>query len=156
MDRDESTTPEDLDRPEGNDLREHLGWLREAYLERGLTQQEIADRFGCCQHHVSVVLRENDIPTRSSEDYIERGMYLKTWSKGYERIYSGKDRIYHHRLLAVAMYGIDQVVGKDVHHRNSIPWDNRPENIEIIDVGEHMSKHAKQRTVERDEMGRFA
>jgi len=46
-----------------------------------------------------------------------------------------------HRLLAVAEYGFDAVADMDVHHKNGIPWDNRPVNIEPMDHGEHTKLH---------------
>lgn len=49
-----------------------------------------------------------------------------------------------HRLLAVAEYGLDAVAGMDVHHKNGIPWDNRPENIELLTRSEHMRTHRLQ------------
>jgi len=56
-----------------------------------------------------------------------------------------------HRLAAVAWYGFDEVVGKDVHHKNNIPWDNREENLEPMTPSEHMEHHAKY--IERNEQG---
>ena len=52
----------------------------------------------------------------------------------------------HHRLLAVAEYGFDAVAGNDIHHKNGVPWDNRPANIEPIDPCEHSRIHAKEQT----------
>jgi hypothetical protein len=48
-----------------------------------------------------------------------------------------------HRLLAVAEFGADAVADKVVHHKNGIPWDNRPDNIELLDRAEH-SRHHRQ------------
>ncbi|GAA0305616.1 hypothetical protein [Halarchaeum salinum] len=54
----------------------------------------------------------------------------------------------HHRLLAVvACYDADQPLGevlddlrgKDVHHRSGVEWDNRPGNLEVLDHGRHAS-----------------
>lgn len=50
------------------------------------------------------------------------------------------------RLLAVAEHGFDAVgPGVDIHHKNGIPWDNRPANIEVIDKGEHAALHSTGR-----------
>lgn len=55
---------------------------------------------------------------------------------------TGNEKVYHHRLLAVAKYGIDAVTDMNVHHKNEIPWDNRMENITLIPHDEHRRKHA--------------
>ena len=43
-------------------------WLRERYVEEGLTQKEISNLCDCCQHTISVWLRKHDIQTRCSRD----------------------------------------------------------------------------------------
>jgi len=48
-----------------------------------------------------------------------------------------------HRLLLVAEYGVDAVVGKHVHHKNEIPFDNRIENLELLDPEEHSRHHSE-------------
>jgi len=53
----------------------------------------------------------------------------------------GKQYVRIHRLLAVATYGYDEVVGKEVHHKNEIKWDNRPENIVPVTSEEHRRMH---------------
>ena len=64
-------------------------------------------------------------------------------------------RVLVHRLVAIAEHGVDEVVGKVVHHRNSIPWDNRPENLEVLSRGEHARHHYEAGDVQHIE-GRFA
>ncbi|WP_394297586.1 HNH endonuclease [Halorubrum sp. BV1] len=48
-------------------------------------------------------------------------------------------------MLAVSEYRFDSVHNMDVHHQNGIPWDNRPENIELISKEEHDRHHANER-----------
>lgn len=64
---------------------------------------------------------------------------------GYERWRlwdAGKDAYFYvHRLTAIAEYGIDAVKGMHVHHRNRIPWDNRPENLELLPPDRHCIRH---------------
>lgn len=42
-----------------------------------------------------------------------------------------------HRLAAVAWFGYDTVVGKDVHHRVPIPWLNVESNLTPVPSPEH-------------------
>lgn len=67
--------------------------------------------------------------------------------EGYERWRAyDTDGVYDslmvHRLLAALEWGLDAIRGKHVHHKNGIPWDNRVENLEIVDPGEHQKIHA--------------
>jgi len=79
---------------------------------------------------------------------VGHGVGVKTRVDGYEMIdrqYKGERvAIPHHRLLAVAKYGISAVEGMDVHHKNGIRWDNRPENIELLTRSEHARIHNRQ------------
>jgi len=63
-----------------------------------------------------------------------------------------------HRLVAVAEYGYDEVVGKEIHHKNKHPLDNRPENLVPLEKGLHKKADAisqvKMSTSE-DEFGRL-
>ena len=62
-----------------------------------------------------------------------------------------------HRLIAVAKYGLDNVVDKEVHHKSGHGLDNRPENLELIDSSNHRKKHRSDQTFKfsRDESGKF-
>lgn len=75
----------------------------------------------------------------------ERPVSFYTDRDGYEQwatVACGEQKITSvHRLLAVAEYGFDAVVGQDVHHENEVPWDNRPENISLMDPGDHIRHH---------------
>ncbi|MBV9282450.1 MAG: helix-turn-helix transcriptional regulator [Chloroflexi bacterium] len=47
----------------GKGVKEALdaGTLRELYLERGLTQAQIASRYGCTPQYISLLLAEYDL-----------------------------------------------------------------------------------------------
>lgn len=70
--------------------------------------------------------------------------YLTHHSQGYEEIRHWQQRIYVHRLAAIAWFGFDAVDGHHVHHKNRIPWDNREENLEVMTESEHRSHHTKE------------
>lgn len=89
---------------------------------------------GLNTNHVGVTLENKRSPVPERTD-----------DRGYERWdvndLGERYTVTVHRLLAVAEFGLDAVVGKDVHHINELSWDNRPENIELIDHAEHASMH---------------
>lgn len=134
---------------------EDTDWLREKYKNEGLTTYDIGDELGCSPSYVGAKLREAGIERHS------RGYGKKTdhptfdFSHSYVRVTSHSpdgeggqitESIRLHRLLAVSEYGFDEVCGMDVHHKNGIPWDNRPENIELIEHGEHSRAHNLRET----------
>lgn len=99
--------------------------------------------------------RLDDIPDDRHEcPECERPVSFRTRTDGYE-YWHGQDAggvffILHHRLLAVAEYGLDVVRGADVHHGKEnasrlppveIPWTNWRENIEVMGKSEHASHH---------------
>jgi len=135
--------------------------LVDLYHGRGLTTREIADELGCTNGTVSKWLDEHGIETRDNwvagveaakrANRLER-VTLRSLPSGYE-YWSSKEWqsdgdgrkseiVYVHRLLAVAKFGFDAVDGADVHHKNGIPWDNRPGNIELLEPEEHGHLHS--------------
>ena len=107
--------------------------LRRLWCEKGLTQEEVSNRL-----HTSVRTVQRWI----SRHGISKKQHLQTkWVNGYH-ILRHKDgeanrKVRIHRLVAVAEYGIDAVKDKDVHHKNGVRWDNRPDNLELLEPDEH-------------------
>lgn len=126
--------------------------LRRLYHEKGLSGREIADRLDCGQRTVFRwmekfgIEREDKIEALKHHHRVEYADYRMKDDGHYIwlAVYEGKnEQMYVGRLLAVAEYGIDAVKGKHAHHKNGIPWDNRPGNIELMSPGEHTSHHCQ-------------
>lgn len=128
--------------------------LRELYVEKKLSTIKIADRLDCSPNTVRKYLKENGIEIRSQRESLKytlghdpRAVTLNVQPNGYVRwVYTykgdGPHNVYVHRLLAVAEYGFDAVAEMEVHHKNEIPWDNRPDNIEPKTTADHSVHHS--------------
>lgn len=124
--------------------------LREMYIDDRMSPKEISDELGV---HFSTIYRRLDRHGIERESRVR----FNTVGDGYEEARDpSDDRVYIHRLLAVAEYGFDAVVDSDIHHSNGVSWDNRPSNIEPIDHADHTKRHKSGLTQPRDESGRFA
>lgn len=125
--------------------------MRELYVEKQLSITQTAEELGCGATTVRDWLENHGIETRSISEgqQIIHGtdshVSYQTHVRGHE-MWRGsyKDEtfdVYVHRLLAVAEWGFDAVADNDVHHKNGIPWDNRPENLEVMRHGAHSVHH---------------
>jgi len=137
-------------------------WLRKQYIEKKRSAIDIADE---CDVHVDTIykrLEEFDIERRSikeatgiSDTIGFEGREHPAWHEHVTFYTHGRDNyevwqhnwegeqtsVFVHRLLAVAEYGLDALEDKQVHHKNGIKWDNRPENIELLSSSEHTKLH---------------
>lgn len=126
--------------------------MEELYLDRLMSQQEIATNFdnNITQAGVGYWLDKHNIEKRSRSE-AARVRWLKelptlriNWL-GYLhwKVKFGDEWSFVsvHRLLAVSEYGFDEVKDKVVHHKNGVPWDNRPDNIELMTAAEHAVHH---------------
>lgn len=123
--------------------------LRHLYYEEKMSIGDIASKLDCTRDKVRYWMDKHDVERRSQLEAIRIKnpvVKMSTGAHGYERFqHQHKNesfRVQHHRLLAVAEYGIDSIDGKVIHHKNEIPWDNRIENIEPMTRAEHASEHS--------------
>jgi len=122
-------------------------YLRQKYHDEGLSLSELADEIGCWKGSVGKAMDRFGIERRSTKS----NPSIHTNSYGHEYVSSKDDSVYIHRLLAISEYGTETVKDRDVHHINGIPWDNRPENIEVLSREEHNREHLP----DRDNNGQF-
>ncbi|AGM11847.1 HNH endonuclease [Haloarcula californiae tailed virus 2] len=115
--------------------------LHELYHEQGLEQQEIAQEYGVHQSTVSRWMDRHDVQARHQRETHATVPSLRQHRRGYEFWEHCGEYVYVHRLLAVAEYGLEVVAGQHVHHVNGVPWDNRPENLEVLKPGTHHARH---------------
>lgn len=109
--------------------------LRRLYHDKGLSGREMAERLDCGQQTVFRWMekfgidREDKIEALKEHKRVEYANYRMDRDGHYVWLaaYEGKnEKMYVGRLLAVSKYGTDAVEGMHAHHKNGIPWDNRP------------------------------
>lgn len=118
--------------------------LREMYVEQGMSTTAIADHFGVTFPTVLRYMEKHGIERRERWCGNGPSVSLHTRPGGYEVINSSGHTVLAHRLLAVAYHGFGALDGMHVHHRNGIPWDNRPENLEVLTPAEHRGRHSEK------------
>lgn len=125
--------------------------LRKEYVKKERTSESLADEYDTTQKTINQLLKRSGIERRDNHSESCRALLGKpatfeTMETGYERWRcnsgDGCDRVYVHRLLAVAEFGNVELGDVQVHHKNGIPWDNRSDNIELKDPKEHGRMHA--------------
>ncbi len=52
--------------------------------------------------------------------------------------------VYEHRVIAEQIVGRCLDKNEIVHHKNGKRWDNRPENLEVMDKNEHAKMHGQR------------
>lgn len=148
------------------DLKRDRPWknkekLKELYVEKRKTSEEVAEELNCSPKTILDWLKKFEINVRRSGQ-LQTPVHHYFNNQGYEHIRTHVDGnlkdISVHRLVAVAEYGVSILKEDDlvVHHKNGVKWDNRPQNLEIMEESEHLSKHAMERERTRDSRGRFA
>jgi transposase-like protein len=131
---------------------QNADWLYEQYVEKDKSMPQIERETGVNSGTIYYWIEKHDIKTRDRIDEVKRKRRVEwanyhTNSHGHPRWKAtngdnNEDIVYVHRLLAVSEWGFDHVAGKDVHHKNGVPWDNRIDNLEPMKTGDHMSHHS--------------
>lgn len=120
--------------------------LRELHREKKYSVPEIADGFDCDESTIRKFLRRYQIPMRDTRggDPLDPVPFRQIIShrQPYEAWDDSGNVVLVHRLIAVAEEGFAAVCGKVVHHRNNIPWDNRPANLQVMTRSEHSEVHS--------------
>jgi len=131
--------------------------LRDLYVDEGLSMEAVAEKLGCAQKTVHKWIHQHGIQITDPRGRGVKGRRIPGFPAAFGHRKSGSETVTYevwrdsqdvvtvHRLLAVAEYGFD-ALDRDVvvHHENGIGWDNRPENIELMDHSEHSRLHAVQ------------
>jgi transposase-like protein len=131
--------------------------LRQMYKENSI--RDISDQLDVSTSTIYYWMDKHDIETDPHPKDKPLTPHVKAGdsNNGYEvwqtNINGSVKTVKHHRLLAVAEYGLEKVKDKNVHHINEIPWDNRVDNIKLMSRKNHGIHHAK--TQAREENGNF-
>jgi DNA-binding transcriptional MerR regulator len=158
--------PQSEYRPKNPQKYHDKEWLRKEYVEKRNSIVEIGEKCGVAGETIRRWLEKSGIERRNRseatavewEDNAERRKSQSEWLSEKRRTIHASiftrdtgyvcagcgvcgDQVRMHRLLAVAKYGFEAVEEKDVHHKNEIKWDNRPDNVELLSRSEHMQHH---------------
>lgn len=130
-------------------------WLVDQYIKQGKSMDRIAKEQKVNSGTVYYYIDKHDINTRDRIEAVKNACrvgyanYHMT-SDGHMRwkttVAENEEKaVYVARLLAVAEFGFEAVRDKEVHHKNGIPWDNRPGNVKPLSPGNHSRHHNKGR-----------
>lgn len=128
--------------------------LEKLYIEDNMTQSEIADKFGCSVSTLSYWFNKHGIKTRGAEYYQKRQPVSHRFddTTGYEKwrtsINNERCTVMVHHLILISEGHDPHIVFSDeydTHHKNNHRFDNRPENLELIEKSKHGKIHAKER-----------
>lgn len=136
-----------------NKLYQDEGLVRYLYHEKQWTQKKIAEFCDCPISTLSHWFGKFGIKARSPKWYKLRTppSHVIDQTTGYEKIRTkdGEKRstvMIHHLVLIAEGEDPHDVFSDeiDTHHKNNIPWDNRPSNLETMEKREHGMLHWKE------------
>ncbi len=127
--------------------------IRRLYWDEGLSVRGVASELGKPKSTIDKYMRELDIPRRDRLEAAGEGVGMYTGKRGYEFLYvtspEGSKEVRVHSLVAIANGSAPSEIfgshdGVVVHHRNGVPWDNRPDNLETMTQSAHASLHGRE------------
>lgn len=129
--------------------------IRRLYWSEGLSVRKVASELGKPKSTIDRYMKELEIARRDRLEATGPGVGMYTSKRGYEILYANESRgsveARVHSLVAVAN-GADphQVFGSNdgviIHHKNGVPWDNRPSNLKDMTQSDHAALHAEARS----------
>ena len=145
-------------------------WLRQKYVEEGLSTHEIAALVRSTPGNVYAHLVAKGIGTRTTSEGLDvkypegrfgenasnwRGGKRRAGSKGYIQVHQ-PDHPYadqagyvmEHRLVLEKKLGRYLDPSEDSHHINEDVADNRPENLMVVSRSEHLLIHSTLRKID--------
>ncbi len=134
--------------------------LREQYFEQGKTLKELEEEWGTHRGTIHYWMSQHGVERRQHVATRVQRASFGLDSSGYERAQSRipgtreNDAVRLHQLVAIAEGADPEKVfsGGDYHchHRNSVPWDNRHENIELLSREVHQRAHHRDDWTQED------
>lgn len=115
---------------------------------------EVAEELDCGR---STVYRWLDRHGIRKTDRSKRPPSFHTRIDGYEAVVDDNENVLVHRLVGVAEFGFEEVVGSVIHHRNHHRWDNRPSNLMVCEShsAHHREHHRPKPTDDQDELSSY-
>jgi transposase len=125
-------------------------WLREQFIEKERSATEISEDCDVTRHTISDWVHEFELQSELPIKAIFRLGGYKSYSYPlWSGLGGASDTEYVsvHQLVVIAdgadphdVYG--DTSGMQVHHRNGMKCDNRPSNLDLIDMKKHGRRHS--------------
>lgn len=135
-------------------------FLFQNYVREELSTRAIAVMLGCSQTPVLLYLRKYGIKLRSSKEACRLWNQQHCPPKGYRQVHlplhpmaDKQGRVLEHRRIVEEVLGRLLEKNEVVHHRNGIPYDNRPKNLRVfLSQAEHCQFHRQFKKVSREKI----
>lgn len=127
----------------GKSVTERLAEVK-PLLQRGVSYQEIADRFHITKQQIGLDAKKLGISRRAKRRKAYNGLKRET-REGYILVYQDGKWVCEHRLVMEQYAGRKLDLVEVVHHINGNRADNRIKNLQLLQRGQHMKITRKER-----------